>query len=355
MGSSSLIFSSFCIIGLALSGLMASRPAEAANLECRSVTVQTCDLAKSLARGINFGNMLEAPREGDFGLRVEQRWIDLAGANFKTVRLPVRWTNHAAPTADAKLDEVFAARVDTVVDALLAKGLNVILDLHHYTQIHGDGQNWMEFAVDPAVLDTRLINIWRQLGERYKNRSPNLLFELLNEPHGKLDGEPWNVLAAKTLAAVRQTNPTRTVLIGPSYWSHPKDLARLRLPADMNLIVTIHTYDPLGYTHQGVRGIPIAQPVGTECCDEAQRKAITTGLDLAKVWSETNGYPIFVGEFGTVIAAPMTSREAYARFARHEMEARGFGWSYWELASSMGIYDPKLNAWNEPLRKALLD
>ena len=51
---------------------------------------------------------------------------------------PVRWSNHAAPTADAKLDEAFAPRVDWAVDALLARGVHVILDMHHYSQIFGD-------------------------------------------------------------------------------------------------------------------------------------------------------------------------------------------------------------------------
>lgn len=38
----------------------------------------------------------------------------------------MRWSNHAAPTADAKIDEAFASRVDQVVDALLAKGVYVM-------------------------------------------------------------------------------------------------------------------------------------------------------------------------------------------------------------------------------------
>lgn len=342
------------LLGLGLVALT-PRAAQAAGPECRSVSTQTCDLAKSLGRGINFGNMLEAPREGDWGLKVEPRFIDLAAASFATVRLPVRWSNHAAATADAKLDEVFAQRVDAVVDALLAKGLNVILDFHHYNQLNGDARHPNEFAVDPAVLEVRFVNIWRQVAERYKNRSNKLVFELLNEPHGRLNGEPWNVLAQQALTVVRQSNPSRAVMIGPSYWNNAKDLPKLRMPADLNLILSLHSYDPLGYTHQGVSWIAIAQPVGTECCDAAQRKSLTTVLDQAKAWSDSNGYPVHLGEFGVVNAAPLASRATYASFARHEAEARGFGWAYWELASSFGVYDPKLNQWVEPVRKALLD
>ena len=49
--------------------------------------------AASLGRGVNFGNMLDAPNEGDWGLRVEDRFIALAGPRagaVASVRLPVR-------------------------------------------------------------------------------------------------------------------------------------------------------------------------------------------------------------------------------------------------------------------------
>ncbi|HTJ97414.1 MAG TPA: hypothetical protein VL381_08080, partial [Rhodocyclaceae bacterium] len=38
--------------------------------QCRSVSAETCATAKALGRGINMGNMLEAPREGDWGVRL---------------------------------------------------------------------------------------------------------------------------------------------------------------------------------------------------------------------------------------------------------------------------------------------
>src|SRR4029079_16509854 len=115
-------------------------------------------------------------------------------------------------------------------DALLAKGVYVIVDMHHYSQLSGDRLHPEEFAVDPAVLETRLVNMWRQIAARYKDRSPKLLLERLNDPHERLDGEAWNELAARTLGVVRQSNPTRAVLIGPGYWNSVRDLARMRAP-----------------------------------------------------------------------------------------------------------------------------
>ncbi len=330
-------------------------PAQAGSA-CRAVSAQTCAIAQALGPGVNLGNMLDAPREGDWGLRAEARFIDLAASRFRTVRLPVRWTNHAAPTADATLDEAFARRVDGVVNALLARGLWVILNVHHYSQLTGGPLHPREFAVDPQVLELRLVNIWRQLARRYAHQPPRLLFELLNEPHGDLEGERWNRLAARLLAQVRQRNPTRTVLIGPGQWNHPRALQELRLPPDQDLIVAIHTYDPFDFTHQGVPWRADPLPTGKRCCDAAQRGQITQALDTAVRWSRRQGVPLHLGEFGAYRAADMESRVHYARTVRQEAEARGMGWAWWELASDFsGLYDPQAGQWREPLLRALTD
>lgn len=322
---------------------------------CASVTRQTCTTAQALGRGINLGNLLDAPREGDWGARIDAALIEQATSSFATVRLPVRWSNHAAPTADATLDEAFARRVDQVVDALLAKGVYVILDMHHYTQISGDSQHPHEAAVDPSVVDVRMVNMWTQIAQRYRNRSPKLLFELLNEPHGRLDGEPWNRLAAQALAAVRASNPTRIVLIGPGEWNGIPELPKLRLPPDRNLIVSIHNYDPFNFTHQGVEWLPQHFPVGTTCCDAGQRATISNVLDTARRWSIEHGYPLYLGEFGTADKADVQSRAAYARTVRDEAEKRGIPWAYWGMVSDFGIYSPQTGQWIEPIRRALLD
>lgn len=322
---------------------------------CHAVSQATCETARALGRGVNLGNMLEAPREGDWGVRAEPALVEQAAAQFRTVRLPVRWSNHAAPTADATIDEAFARRVDAVVDALLARGVWVILNVHHYTQASGDPAHRGEFAVDAAVVDQRLVNLWKQIARRYQERSPRLLFELLNEPHGRLDGEPWNRLAARALAAVRASNPRRVVMVSPGDWGHPRALRQLRLPRDRHLIVAVHTYDPFDFTHQGVTWREPVLPTGIRCCDPAQRHLVATALETAAAWSRAHGVPVHLGEFGAHVAADMPSRAAYARLMRDEAERRGMGWAWWEFASDFSpVYDPATKAWVEPIRRALL-
>ncbi len=324
--------------------------------DCHAVSPQACRTAHALGRGVNLGNMLEAPHEGDWGVRLEPAFIEMTARHFQTVRLPVRWSNHAAPTADARIDAAFARRVDEAVDGLLARGVHVILNVHHYTQITGGPLHAREFAVDPAVLETRLVNLWRQIAWRYRHHPPQLVFELLNEPHGALEGERWNRLAARLLATVRRSNPTRVVMIGPGQWNHPRALPALRLPRDRHLIVPIHLYDPFDFTHQGVTWRPEPMPTGIRCCDDAQRAQVVRALDDAMRWNRAHGVPVHLGEFGAHRAGDLDSRAAYARLVRDEAERRGIGWAWWEWGSDFsGVYDPARQAWVEPLRKALLD
>lgn len=171
----------------------------------------------AIGRGVNFGNMLEAPTEGAWGLAVTDDFIDKASAaGFASVRLPVRWSNHASADAPYTIDPVFLARVESVTDKLLAKGFVVVLNMHHYRQLDGDRLDPGELAVAAAAVDVRFVMLWEQLATRFKGRSARLVFELYNEPHGRINGEAWNLLAARALGVVRKTNRDRVVVIGPT-------------------------------------------------------------------------------------------------------------------------------------------
>jgi endoglucanase len=311
--------------------------------------------AKALGRGVNFGNMLEAPTEGAWGLSVTDDFIDkTASAGFTSVRLPVRWSNHAGTTAPFTIDPAFMTRVETIVDKLLAKGLVVVLNMHHYRQLDGDPADAGETPVAAAVLDLRFVMLWEQIAERFKGRGDRLVLELYNEPHGRLNGEPWNMLAARALGVVRKTDPQRVVVIGPTSWNSANDLPKLKLPNDANLIVTIHDYNPFSFTHQGAEWVNPSPPVGVTCCSAAQVAEMTAPLDAAKTWSAAKRYPVFVGEFGAYNKADETSRITFNRTMRDAMEARRMSWAYWELAAGFGVYDPAKLTFRQGLLDALL-
>ena len=312
-------------------------------------------IATSIGRGVNFGNMLEAPTEGAWGLSVTDDFIDkAAAAGFASVRLPVRWSNHASAVAPFTIDPAFMARVESVVDKLLAKGVVVVLNMHHYRQLDGDQLDPGEVAVADAAVDVRFVMLWEQVATRFRGRGARLVFELYNEPHGRINGEAWNVLAARALGVVRRTNPDRVVVIGPTSWNAASDLSLLKMPNDANLIATVHNYAPFRFTHQGAEWVSPVLPVGVTCCSTSQQAEMTAPLDVAKAWSAAKRYPVYVGEFGAYSKADDASRITFNRQMRDVMESRGMSWTYWEFASGFGVYDPVKLSFRQGLLDSLL-
>ncbi len=167
-----------------------------------------------LGRGVNMGNMLEAPNEGEWGLYVEEEYFDrIKEAGFDFIRLPVNWKAHTKylghDDGDTAyyIDPTLFARVDEVVNWALKRNLPIIIDFHNYE----------ELMSEPNL--NQFVFLWEQIAEHYKDYPPQVLFELLNEPHDQLDAALWNIYVVDALKVVRETNPTRDVIIGPANWN----------------------------------------------------------------------------------------------------------------------------------------
>lgn len=205
--------------------------------------------------GVNFGNALEAPEEGWWGLTLQESYVQaIAEAGFQTVRLPVKWSGHAGEEPPYALDPAFLARVNEVVGWILERDLNVIVDLHHYD----------EMADDPAAHVERWLAIWRQIAEHYQDAPDSVAFELMNEPNSALGDGLWNQMVGQALAVVRETNPTRWVVVGPTSWNAIGALPGLEWPADDRLVLTVHFYEPFEFTHQGAEWADPPIPLGRD-------------------------------------------------------------------------------------------
>lgn len=325
-----------------------------ANDKAPGASQQAWETAKAMGRGVNFGNMFDAPDEGLWGIKAEPEFIDaVVAAGFRTVRLPVRWSNHCGNAPPFTLEPAFADRVEQVVDALLARGLYVVMDMHHDRPFEGAKPDPGERAADPQRVDERFLRLWVQVAERFKGKSDKLLFEVYNEPHGRLHAERWNDLLARAMGVIRASNPDRVVVISGAAWGGVWALHQLRVPNDPHLLVSFHHYEPMDFTHQGADWHP-EYAVGVTCCDAGQAKKVAQAFEVAKAWSDKRRYPLFLGEFGSHDKAEMASRETYTRLMREHAERHGMPWAVWEFGSSFGVYDRQAKAYHQGLMKALM-
>lgn len=239
---------------------------------------------------VNMGNHLEAPNEGDWGRAiVDADFTIIKAAGFDTIRLPVRWSSHALATAPYTIDATFLARVRHVVDTAHGAGLNVILNLHHYE----------EMATAPAAHADRFAGLWKQIAAAFADEpTASVWFELMNEPNGALDDSNLKSIFTPALAQVRATNPTRPVIVGGQKWSGVPSLATLQLPNDAHLVVTIHTYDPFNFTHQGATWITPTPPLGRVFGSAADYRELDANLAAVRDYMRSTGRQVFVGEYG---------------------------------------------------------
>jgi endoglucanase len=247
-----------------------------------------------------------------------------------------------------KLNPAWLKTLDWVVDEGLKADLMVILDLHEFTAM----------ADDPDAKKEMFLSFWRQVAPRYKDKPDNVVFEILNEPNQKLTVDMWNTFLVEAMGIIRQTNPGRTLIIGPANWNGIESLKTLRLPEnDRNIIVTVHFYHPMRFTHQGAawakeyKDLIGIQWTGTA----AEKEEVESKLKVAADWSLQNKRPILLGEFGAYDKGDMDSRARYTAFVALTAEKFNFCWAYWQFDSDFIVYNIDKEAWVKPILNALMN
>lgn len=275
-----------------------------------------------------------------------KHFAEIRNAGFDFVRVNLQAFRHM--DAKNRLEAQWLTKLDDVVREAQKAGLSVILDEHDFNAC----------SQDVDVCRTRLSAFWAQVAPRYANAPRAVAFELLNEPHDKLNGDPWNDLLAHLLGIVRQTNPTRIVVVGPTHWNSLADLPLLKIPQDPNLLVTFHYYEPFDFTHQGATwaGEEVKGLHGVTWGSESDRAALAADFAKVSAWSNANHRPILLGEFGAYdkSGTPIDLRAAYVGAARTEAERHAFGWAYWQFEGDFVAWDMANQRWVEPIRGALL-
>ena len=328
-------------------------------------TTTPADYVAGMGMGFNAGNYLDSGFIGGPGGFINAAGLAVARKEglFSHFRLPVNFAAHA--DAAGVIEEAFLA---TYVDPLVTESLKlfprVVLDLHHYYQItntHIYGE-WPQATANftAAQHTVRLVAMWNQIATRYKSRSNRLSFDLLNEPYAMdvstgnqnistppgITSPQWNTALAQVISTIRATggaNATRLLWVEPYEQASLAQLNKLTIPADANVGVSVHIYDPFSYTH-GSGDSPLT-PTGL--------RHLKWSFELAKAWANTNNRVMWVGETGANTSQTAASRLTYYQAAREYGVAVGLPVAFWDWNTDFGIYKKDQSGWIDGMLAAV--
>jgi hypothetical protein len=232
------------------------------------------------------------------------------------------------------------------VDEGLKNKLLVVLDMHHYDTL----------MAKPLAEFPRFLSMWKQIAKRFGAYPPELLFELVNEPRGRLDAATWNGILSIAIDTLRASQPGRALVVGTSPWGGISGLGSLSLPSDSNLIVAVHYYEPHFFTHQGASFETGADEwLGTTWrATPAQRAVLDQDMAFIRDWAREHDRPIYMGEFGSIIRADSLSRALYTEYLSRKFDTAGFSSALWNYSSDFGMVNDTTDAWKGYLSDALL-
>jgi len=280
-----------------------------AGVMCELTSVQ---LSQQMAPGINLGNTLEAiGGETAWGnpLTTQATMNGYKAAGFKTVRIPVAYTQYA--DAGNNISPTWMARVKQVVDYACNAGLYVVIN------IHWDG-GWMNHPTydQQAAINGKITKFWTQIANTFKDYDDYLLFAGLNEvgmdaPWGTPVSTEWasvqNSFNQAFVDAVRATggNNAKRHLVVQAYWTSIDYATTINTvptdTADKRLFMEVHYYDPFDFTINGDSsiwqwGAIATDPSATETW--ANEPYVDAAFQKMKTHYVDKGVGVILGEYG---------------------------------------------------------
>lgn len=261
--------------------------------------------------------------------------------------------------AQGKPYEAKFAILTRAMDWLQAAGMSAILDLHilnchHFNAVNGEGENTL-FDKEESV--THFIGIWEELSQRY-GHYPNdfLAYEILNEAVAE-DPEDWNRVQLACVAALREREPERILVLGSNRWQQPQMFPYLRVPeGDKNLLLSFHFYVPICFTHYTAHWLndfadfrgPIQYPghiVPPEFLDALpespakkllrefaynDRETLRRAMMPAITYAREHELPLYCGEWGCLRVLPREQRLQWHRDMTQILKEENLVNAMWE-------------------------
>lgn len=313
----------------------------------------------AINKGVNISGWLSqttltgTQRAGYF---TQQEVNNLAQWGFDHIRLPVAEDQMFVSRTGEKDASTFKL-MHNAVEWCRDAGMKVIIDFH--TLHSGTAANiWTD-----EDTQAKFIAEWMDIADEMAKYPDDLVaFELMNEPEAPL-ADTWNRLAAKVIAAIREKQPGRKLIVGSNNWENVNSFKYLTVPADdPNIILSFHFYIPHPLTHYGaewtyMNGIDTQLKYPGELISDEDFEALTPEqqnslkgyrgyYDRAKLKElirqavtragELGGLQLYCGEFGCY----KTDRESKLNWLSDVVSVlNGFGipYSHWEYKQGFGF------------------
>lgn len=324
--NSLLVFSAFCLL----------------SYSCSNSVLTPKEAIAKMSPGINIGNILEAPEEGEWNDQffTEKFFSDFVDAGYKSVRIPVTWHTHAGMSLPYSINETFMRRIEQIVDWALSKGLIVIIDAHH--------EDWLKEDYC-AQNKQRFDSIWSQIAFRFKDKSENLWFEPLNEPrtleHEGLTQEQVDELNERIISIIRKTNKTRIVMYSGGGWGHEGTLMRAKVPDDPYVLASYHSYNPWPFAGEG----------DGEWGEKEDVEKLASVFDQVRAWADSNSVEVAVSEWGATKYGDFNSRmKHYSEYAKNMARVK-FAGVTWDDGSGFNLYNRRTGKWNPFINDVIMN
>jgi endoglucanase len=205
--------------------------------------------AFEVKNGVNISHWLSqsgtrGERRAAYFTRADVEFI--AGLGYDHIRLPIDEEQMFAEDG-TKEPEAFAL-LHNALGWCGEFNLRVVVDLHILRTHH------FNEAVKPLFTEVKaqeqFYECWRKLsGELSKYSVDKVAYETMNEPVAD-EPEIWNVIINRCVAAIRELEPERTIVMGSNRWQSFSTVKDLRMPEnDPNILISFHYYEPFLLTH----------------------------------------------------------------------------------------------------------
>lgn len=273
-------------------------------------------------------------------------------AGFNSVRIPVSWNDHM--NGDT-IDKEWLDRVNEVVDYVIDNDMYAIINVHH------DDYTWLNpTKADEEKVKARLVKIWEQVAERFKDYDYHLVFEGMNEPRVIGSETEWtggtpeerevinNLFDAfvKTVRNSGGNNANRHLIITSHAASITEDAVKaVKIPDDDKIIVSIHYYSPWDFSDPDDKSAKSAE-WGTD----EDKKALDKGFELLKNTFIDKGTPVIIGEFGSVNKKNYATRADYTEYYIKSAKQYGITCFMWDegIKKNFGMINRKNLTWYFP-------